>query len=186
VSASAGGPKPEGKGAAGYLPKDLYERIRRSIPIVCVDLLLWRWEEGGDQQGGREILLIERLDRDGELGLTLIGGRIRLDEPIAAAAERHLRDAVGGELSWHAPDWSRPQRVAEYVRGWEGEPTFDPAQNSIALTYLVEADRCFAIRGSGEALGLHWFPLERPPDVDRFGFGQGALVHELTEELALS
>jgi ADP-ribose pyrophosphatase YjhB (NUDIX family) len=172
--------KPAGPDGRGFLPSRTYDQIRGSVPIACVDLLPWR--QGGGPSGGREILLIERLDRDDQRGLTLIGGRIRIDEPIAVAAERHLHETVGGEVGWRAPDWSRPERVAEYVRGRAGNPTFDPAQNSIALTYFVEVGGA-PVHPGGEALSLHWFPLEQPPAIKRFGFGQGPLVHDLVEEL---
>ena len=64
--------------SADWLSDEELAEARRLVPILCVDVLLWR-----RGSGSLELALIERLDAYREPTWNLIGGRVRRDEPVA-------------------------------------------------------------------------------------------------------
>jgi len=160
-----------------FLPEETYELVRASVPMASVDLLPWR--EG---EGGREVLLIRRLDRRGEECWCWIGGRVQIDEPISAAAGRHIIEAVGPDLGFEPIDGSRPDVVVEYPRTPRDDGPYDEAQHSIGLTYLV-ATSGGTVSAEGEALDARWFRYDRLPPGEEFSFGQSRCIRDLALRL---
>jgi ADP-ribose pyrophosphatase YjhB (NUDIX family) len=142
------------------------------VPILCVDLLPRR-----SAGAGARYLLIRRQDRVGRLGWNMVGGRIRIDEPIGDAAQRHLTETLGSKVSPLARDWTAPDLIAEYARSPGGGAPVDPDQHAVALTYVVDLDG--EPVAAGEATGFAWFEAESLPAAAEFGFGQGTYVHLL-------
>lgn len=161
----------------GFLPAEDYERIRAGVPIACVDVLPFR--RAAD--GGPEVLLIRRSQRSERTGWALVGGRILIDESIAEAAERHLRETLGDSVAIAHRSWRVPDEVAEYRRGIahedDAEGTYDPAQHSVALNYLVELSGEPEI--GGEALEARWFGVGGLPERGEVVFGQHSLIARL-------
>jgi ADP-ribose pyrophosphatase YjhB (NUDIX family) len=172
-----GGPDADldpGHSEHGFLPAEAFDWVRRRVPLVCVDLLPWRRFEQG-----LEVLLIKRRQRSERTGWALVGGRIMLDETIAEAADRHLRETLGDGVRAEPRSFDRPDEVAEYQRGPGpiGEATFDPSQHSVALNYCVEVDG--EVDAGGEALDLRWYAPVALPGPDDIVFGQHALIVRL-------
>jgi ADP-ribose pyrophosphatase YjhB (NUDIX family) len=160
---------------SGELPADEFEWILERMPLTCVDLLPFRRLEGA----GTEVLLIRRDQRGQRVGWALIGGRVRIDESIAAAAERHARSSLGASVRVLGREWSIPDRVAEYRRGGapDGNETFDPDRHSIALNYCVEISG--QITAGDEALEARWFAHDGLPPSTDVVFGQHTLIGQL-------
>ena len=149
------------------------------VPILCVDVLPVRPLD--DDPLEMECLLIRRRDRAGRLGLTLVGGRVRIDERIERAAARHVRETLGPKVSAARASWSRPDRVGEYERGGAATGPHDPAQHAVALSYVVVLEG--EPQALGEAEGLEWFSPRELPDGGEFGFGQGEVVRSLAASI---
>lgn len=163
----------------GYLDDDTYALIRRSVPIVTVDLVCLF-----EDRPAAPLLLIERLDGHGRSALNLIGGRIRLGETIEAAALRHLRETIGRDVTIAPREWGRPEWVAVYPLADRGPGPFDPRQQSISPTYVITCSGTPQVIDSGEATGIEWFALEDLPPENRFGFGQGEVVRRALDAAA--
>lgn len=165
----------------GFLPAEEYARIRASVPLACVDALPFRRPPAG----GAEVLLIRRTQRSERTGWALVGGRILIDESIAEAARRHLRETLGGGVEIAERSWRVPDEVAEYRRGIphedDADGTYDPAQHSVALNYLVELGGEPEL--GGEALESRWFPLDGLPERGEVVFGQHSLIARLAASI---
>ncbi|OGH88833.1 MAG: hypothetical protein A3J93_01155 [Candidatus Magasanikbacteria bacterium RIFOXYC2_FULL_42_28] len=73
------------------IKKNLYDKILRLMPIVCVDLLIKR---------GKKILLVKRKNNPAKGEWWLPGGRIFKTETIERAARRKARGEVGLSCSF--------------------------------------------------------------------------------------
>jgi ADP-ribose pyrophosphatase YjhB (NUDIX family) len=165
-----------------YLDADRFAQVQREVPIACVDLLCVFDQR--DERGEPALLLIERSDAAGRAGvLNLVGGRIRRDESIEAAATRHLRETLGPEVEPAPREWGRPEWVAVYPQADHGPGPFDPRQHAISPSYLLHCSGEPRVEPGGEAEALHWFDPADPPAAERYGFGQGAVVTELLSTL---
>jgi ADP-ribose pyrophosphatase YjhB (NUDIX family) len=162
----------------GFLTEAELTEAQRLVPIFCVDVLLCR-RRGGSPAFG----LIERLDGYGNPSWNLIGGRVRRDEPIAAAIRRHIEDSVvlsGYEL----PDVRRPDVLTEYPHGdapakSAGEVPFDPRQHAVSVGYLVEVSGNAKLSPGGEARDFRWFSEADLPLARGVGFGQHEAIAAL-------
>jgi ADP-ribose pyrophosphatase YjhB (NUDIX family) len=145
-----------------HLPSDLYQTIERSIPIVCVDLLLTR-----HASDGMEVGLIKRRSPFGEVWCHL-GGRVHYGETIRQAIDRHLTETVGPVTPKLDQD---PQ--PNYVYQWfpedatpPAELSFgrDPRKHSVALSFAFEVDGTPAAVPGGEALQFAYWPVTDLPE----------------------
>lgn len=162
-----------------FIPDDLYASIEASIPIVCVDFVLVRSEQGRACQVG----LIERRSPYGDVWCHL-GGRIRLGETIAHALSRHLDDALVGaavEIGIdpqpdHIYQWFPPSLApsSDLVHGT------DQRKHAIGLSFLIEETGA-PQAAQGEALDFRYFPLEKLPT--RLWPGCSSLLEKLLPEL---
>ena len=153
----------------GWLDAETFALVQRSVPVLCVDVLVWR-----DGDAGRQVCLIHRDVPQGGRTWCLVGGRVRLDEPLADAVRREVRSALGVDVRDVAP---HPHVVAEYERD-PGSVLHDPRQHSVALTWAVRLDA--EPTPGGEALDARWFAAD---DLPPMGFGQAAVVRDVLHAL---
>jgi ADP-ribose pyrophosphatase YjhB (NUDIX family) len=164
--------------STGCLSEEDYALVRASVPLPCVDLLPWR-----SAAGGVEVGLITRLTERGEPGYALVGGRVRHDETLAAALNRHVTETLGDGVAIGAVDTSLPLGVYEYFPdGRNG--LVDPTKHAIALTYAAPLSG--SPRPGGEASAFDWFPADALPPENAFGFGHGHVVRGVLSRLRRS
>lgn len=71
------------------IPRKLYRKISANVPIVCVDLLIWR---------DHKLLLVRRKNHPLRGHWWLVGGRVLLGEDPKDAARRKAKEEAGLEL----------------------------------------------------------------------------------------
>lgn len=160
-----------------HLPSPVYAVLRRLMPIACVDALPYRHGPAGLQVG-----LINRYTSLGrERGWTLVGGRVRFNESMADALDRHLRNTLGPEALWTLPNAEIPARADEYFPHPRRGERRDPNKHAIALSYAVAVSG--SIHPVGEALDFQWFPASELPSPAEIGYGQAPTIEELAAGL---
>ena len=75
----------------GYIPKRVYDRISKLLPVLCVDILLIN-ERG-------QYLLVKRTNEPLQGRYWVVGGRVHKGESIWQAAKRKVKEEVGVEIS---------------------------------------------------------------------------------------
>jgi ADP-ribose pyrophosphatase YjhB (NUDIX family) len=161
------------------LPAALWRTIQASVPILCVDVLPLRRVETGQ----REVGLIRRdTPHQGERWC-LIGGRVGLNEPIAQAVDREVREALGEAARCEWTPTSQPHRIVEYFSDGRPGALLDPRQHALSLTFWVEISGPLTL--GGEARDFQWFETRGLPDPAEFGFGQDQVVADCIEQLGL-
>jgi ADP-ribose pyrophosphatase YjhB (NUDIX family) len=149
---------------SGWLPEDDWQRIQDSVPVACVDVLIWRPHMAS---GGREVGLILRDTPHEGQRWCLVGGRLLLDECLVDAVRRQVWDTLATEPVEVAP---QPLHVAEYARESRQGP-HDPRKHAIGMTWAVQLSGTPAARGEGR--DFRWFAQE---DLPVLGFGQQDVV----------
>jgi ADP-ribose pyrophosphatase YjhB (NUDIX family) len=139
-------------GRHGWLSNDVWNTIRTSVPIVCVDVvLLFRNEVG----------LIERVapfPRPNDKVWCHVGGRVNYGETLGEAAGRHIRDATtwGGTLPHDLP----VHTVMQWFPISRGAPFgVDPTKHAVSMVHVLALPDRVDIRPGGEALSIGWFPV---------------------------
>jgi ADP-ribose pyrophosphatase YjhB (NUDIX family) len=156
-----------------HLPAEQWQQIERSVPITCVDVLAWQV-----RAGQREFALISRLDDTGRAKRwNLIGGRVRLDETLASAMERHVVETLGPDVSWTFDDFASPPAVEQYLRTPTDGVAYDPRHHAIALSYTFEVTGEFA--AGGEAFEVGFFTEDALPPSSEIGFRQADVIYRL-------
>ena len=109
------------------LPPETFELVQRSVPIICVDLVVLRKVV----QQGYEALLIKRKIYPERGTWCLIGGRVLKNETILGAIRRQALRELGVRVKI-LPPWSssRPILVSEALRA-------DPQKHYVSLLYPV-------------------------------------------------
>ena len=155
-----------------WLPEERYRELLATAAMPAVDLLPVLAGAGGTAIG-----LILRDDAEGGEGWNLVGGGIRREETVAAAAERHVAATLGESFRWRRREFERPDTVGEYFPERRQGYAFDPRKHSIALSYAILADGP-AADPRDEALDFRWFPLDRglPSPI---GFAQEPVIRRL-------
>ena len=135
------------------IPADLFGRIQKNVPIVCVDLVIIR-----QKPAGIEVLLIKRKLVIGFGKWCLIGGRVLKGETLAQAVGRQARRELGISVAfvppWHA---NSPVWVSD-------EPDADPQKHSICMVYLVVIDSGVPAASGPEFSESRWFKIEELPE----------------------
>ncbi len=157
--------------SGGPLPEDEWRFVQGSVPIACVDVVVWR---GSPSAGGRDVGLILRDTPHEGQRWCLVGGRLLLDERLVDAVRRQVRDTLGTEPLDVAP---QPLHVAEYSRTATPGP-HDPRQHAIGMTWAVRLRGTPAPRGEGR--DFRWFPED---DLPELGFGQQEVLRPVLAAL---
>jgi ADP-ribose pyrophosphatase YjhB (NUDIX family) len=162
----------------GWIEPNLWKAIEESIPIPCVDILPWRRRA---DNGAIEIGLIERDSEDSGRSWNLVGGRIRRNESIEAAIERHMRTTLGGDVTWDRCDYSVPDFAGEYFTSPTPGHGYDPRHHAVSFSYAVEIYG--PVAASGEAYAIEFFTPDRLPPDSAIGFAQFHAIHALIRRL---
>ena len=158
---------------AGWIPEDEWQQIQATVPVACVDVLVWRRVGGAGQ---RDVGLILRDTPHQGPRWCLVGGRVLLDESLDAAVRRQLLDTLAtGPVDVD----DQPAFVAEYARG-TGPGPHDPRKHAIGMTWAVQLAGTPSPRH--EALDFRWFPESALPEL---GFGQGRVAAAVLRGLIL-
>lgn len=152
-----------------YLSDKEYKLVTDSVPIVCVDMVLYDKE---NKKAG----FIKRGEKH-----ALIGGRIGWGESIDEAVKRHLANDTGiGEFDYHLCSPEKPLFIHEYQKADnsknEGKIGFDPTKHSIALTYALTTNQ--NPTWANEATGFRWATEEEVENID-FDFGQSSVIKKI-------
>lgn len=149
-----------------WIPEEQYQFIQRSVPIVCVDVLL------SPKSDDSVVGLIHRETYDGGFGWCLVGGAVLRNETLIDAVERHVTATLGPKLVMDRRS-AELRTVIEYFSDRRVGQFHDPRKHAVALTFVAscegEADP------TGEALAFEWFKIDDLTEV-QFGFGQGGAV----------
>ena len=154
---------------ANFVPKDLLAKIQANIPIFCVDIVPVKYNDVGRLSFG----LILRDTPDLGNRWCFIGGRLRLDEAISAAADRELNSALGDSLQ-RDDEFKLEHILIEYSRERRQGYPYDLRQHAISATIpiLMSGD---GIAQGDEAKDFKWW-LADELDGEIMGFGQERLV----------
>jgi 8-oxo-dGTP diphosphatase len=99
-----------------WIPKRLYRKIIKSIPILCVDLVF---------KLRNKTLLIKRKIPPCKGYWCLVGGRVFYGEKVIEAVHRQARNETGLKI-----------KVKKFI-GVYDDPKRDSSKHSISLAYLV-------------------------------------------------
>lgn len=147
-----------------------WNRIQRLLPIVCVDVLALRVGAEGPTSAG---LILRHTPHQGDRWC-LIGGRMRIGETIVEAVKRHMYATLGPDVRFSLPPTAQPCYVAQYMPYPRDDFPVDPRKHAIGLTFALEVTG--TPRPRDEALDFTWFPLDRLPVAEDFGFQQDQVV----------
>src|SRR5579884_2882994 len=111
-----------------------YERVRQTVPIVCVDIVSVR---RGDDGRIREVGLILRDTPHQGRRWCLVGGRVRKDETLSEAAARHLRETLGPDVRFTLDRDVQPVYVSQYFPTRRPVGVIDPRQHSVAMNFIL-------------------------------------------------
>jgi ADP-ribose pyrophosphatase YjhB (NUDIX family) len=154
---------------SGPLPYWRYRLVLGQLPIACVDVLPVR-----ETDGGFEIGLIKRHDRDRQLRWAMVGGGVHRGETVGEAIARHVRITLGDAARAELPcDEARPHAVGQYFPEPRAGYGHDPRKHAVALSYWAHLSG--SVVPLDEAVAFAWFPADEIPSAADFGFG-----HELT------
>lgn len=161
-----------------WIEESEWERIQRTIPIVCVDVLALGARGNRFTSAG---LILRHTPHQGDRWC-LIGGRMRIGETIVEAVERHVYGALGPHVRFCLSPSQQPCYVAQYMPFARDDLPVDPRKHAIGLTFVLEVSGTPQPRD--EALDFQWFPISRLPDTEAFGFQQNQVVQSCLMTLA--
>lgn len=162
-----------GKIKAKWVSDKDWENIKKTIPIVCVDIIPFRNLQKSEKTLNLEIGLILRLAPIIKKWC-FIGGRILKDETISDAIHRQLRETLGINIKYNLEKDPQPIYVAQYFGKKTSYYGFDPRQHAVGLTYFLNIEG--EAKASGEALDFRWFNINQMPLHAEFGFKQDRIL----------
>lgn len=160
----------------GWLSREDLEQVRGQLPILYVEAVPVRVDEGGEVT---HVGLLLRIGPDGMVSRALVSGRVQHHERVRDALLRHLEKDLGPVALPRIPASLQPFTIAEYFPTEGITPFHDPRQHAVALAYVVPvAGDC---RPRQDALDFVWFsPQEAVSPLvqqDMLG-GQGILLKQ--------
>ena len=159
--------------APGWLSPDTLELVRAQVPLVYVDAVPVRVDDGGSVT---EIGMLLRVAADGTISRKVVSGRVLFGERVRDALMRHLEKDLGPVALPRLPAEPTPFTIVEYfpdafVSGFE-----DPRHHAVSLAYVVPvAGDC---PPTHKALDLGWFTPDEAvsPRVPQMTGGQDRLI----------
>ncbi|MEK0306999.1 NUDIX hydrolase family protein [Bifidobacterium favimelis] len=141
----------EGGNPPGWLDRGDIERARRQLPIAYVEVVPVRVDEMGAVSQAGTLLCV---GEDGNIGRTLITGRVLYHETIREALARNISKDLGELALPMLPTSPQPFTVAEFFPTPGVSEFYDPRQHAIALCYVVPvAGDC---KPQDETLDVEW------------------------------
>jgi len=137
----------------GFLPKETFDLIQRSIPVVCVDLVVLRNDYS-------EVLLVRRKIEPEAGKWCLIGGRMLLGEKLPTTIKRQSQRELGVNVS------VVPPFGPNFPAFIDDNPKADPQKHAVALTYPATIAPGSTLNLEGpEFSETAWFKLTRLPKM---------------------
>jgi ADP-ribose pyrophosphatase YjhB (NUDIX family) len=161
----------------GWFPERQWRTIERSIPILCVDVLLIKKVQSKISAIG---LIYRHIPHQGHVWC-LIGGRLLLNESFDAAIARQLKEALGPKIRCILTGAEDPLLVTEYFSLKRPNSLFDPRKHAVAVVFPAQVRG--VITPGGEALDFRWFDLKQLPKANCFGFGQKKVIAKCIRRL---
>jgi len=138
-----------------WLGKDELDSARSRLPILYVNIVPVRVDGSGSVT---HVGLLLRGMPDGQIGRSIITGRVLHSERLRDAVVRHIEKDLGPVAFPRIPVSLQPFDVVEYFPSAEVTGYHDPRQHAVALAYVI------AVTGecqpSQEALELTWLTVE--------------------------
>ncbi len=156
-----------------WLAADDWKWTQDHVPIACVDVVPVRLTPAGrvDRVG-----LIHRDVPHQGRRWCMVGGRLWRDESFPAAAARQLRETLGPAVAFEpVADGRQPDHVVQYFTTPRPDGLIDPRQHAVTLCFVVPLTTD-AVAAGGEAYDFRWFPADRLPPAERWGFRQDEVV----------
>lgn len=139
------------------IPKNLFEKIQKSIPVATVDLLILRKNQGKNI----ETLLIKRKIYPGIGKWCLIGGRVLKNERLSGAIKRQAKKELGISISIISP-WNIINPLGVF------DDPYSDQKHFISITYPIKIKSGIPKSSGPEFSEAKWFPLRKLPPI---GFG---------------
>lgn len=136
------------------IPKKLFERIQQLMPIVTVDLAVFR---RNPKTKGVEILLIKRKIYPEINTWCLVGGRLLKGETFQGAINRQIQREFCVKATVIKP-WGPDNPIAVF-----NEPTADLQKHFVCMVYPLVLQREVRISSGPEWNEVKWFPIKRLP-----------------------
>ncbi|MBU2264631.1 DUF4916 domain-containing protein [Patescibacteria group bacterium] len=154
----------------GFLPKKTFDLIQKSIPVVCVDLVILRNHHS-------ELLLIKRRIEPETGKWCLIGGRVLMGERLSMAISRQTRRELGVKVS------ILPPFGPNFPAFIDADPKADPQKHAVALTYpvTISPNRTLNLEGP-EFSKTKWFKLKKIP---KLGFNHKKALAETMKKVQM-
>lgn len=154
-----------------WLNEQEYQLITKKTPIPTVNLVIVR-----QNANCWEILLLVRKTGYAKGSWCIIGGRIRMDESLKQAIDRHARD-LGVKVKIISPFESN------FPCFIDDRNTQDETKHPISMVYparIVSGK----VRNEGEEYrGFEWFPIDKLPEI---AYGQKLQIKKTIEKLKIS
>lgn len=124
------------------LPSKLYNRIVKSVPILCVDAVVKNWD-------GTYFLLVKRNNAPLKGDFWVPGGRVHRGEKIEQSLRRKLREEIG---------LKRIIRIPQFIGYWEEHFTSGAHGpiHTVSMVYEVECPRGFTPNLDSENATYLW------------------------------
>lgn len=159
-----------------WLSREDLEQARERLPILYVDALPVRVDEGGTVTS---FGLLLRVTGHGEISRALVTGRVLYAERVRTALLRHLEKDLGPLALPKLPASPQPFTVAEYFPVPGVTPFHDPRQHAVSLAFVVPVEG--DCHPQQDALELTWVTPEEAADphlqAEMVG-GQGTLLRQ--------
>lgn len=163
--------------ANGWLPYEKWVTVQNSVPIVCVDVVLFN--EPKTTKSMRCGLILRETPHQGTKWC-LVGGRMLRGENFNDAILRQIGETLGKEVEFEITEDIQPAFVAQYFP-FASPFCDDPRQHAIGLTFEV------VLKGNpvaqGEAIDFKWFDVTSLPNSDDIGFKQHQVLYPLCRNL---
>ncbi|MCL4339971.1 MAG: DUF4916 domain-containing protein [Nitrososphaerota archaeon] len=165
----------------GWIDEELWKRIQKILPIVTIDILPLKKDDGNDL--ARVGLILRETADEGEKWC-LIGGRLLYGEKLWEGVKRQIRITLGDGISISTTnEQKQPLYVAQYFSYKDDEFLRDPRQHTVGLTYALFLEG--EVKPRDEALDFKWFSVNNLPKHDQFGFNHDILLRKCLELLKL-
>lgn len=162
-----------------WIPEEEYQRIQKTLPIACVDILPIKVDEGVVSMVG----LIKRHTPHQGDRWCVIGGRLRYGESLYKAIHREMRSALGDDMVFSVCNNGMPINVYQYMPCEDENQLHDPRKHAISIMYLAEVSG--DIYPANEALDFEWTPVIGIKDRSDIGFGQTPMILECLDIFGL-
>lgn len=165
----------------GWLDRPRLDEVRRSVPVVYVEVVPVHTDELGR---ATQIGTLLHASDDGSIERTLIAGRVLFHETLREAIARNIARDLGEIALPALPMSLQPFTIAEFFPTPGVSEFYDPRQHAVALCYAVPiAGDC---RPQDETLDVEWIDVHAPALpalLDQMPYGHGVIARRALDWL---